>query len=106
MIVLAFGKPILGNHAERTFAPPNLARQPSPAPDTQFEKVWIFPAKRRRPLIAMAILRLCSSRVDQRDGIMKRVTRDRRLTPAEAAKYKAVRAESEAEKPEINARIR
>ena len=37
---------------------------------------------------------------------MKRVTRDRCLTPAEADKYNAVRAEIEAEKPEINARIR
>lgn len=37
---------------------------------------------------------------------MKRVTRDRRLTPAEANKYNAIREEIEAEKPEISARIR
>lgn len=37
---------------------------------------------------------------------MKRITRDRRLTPAEAANYKATRAKIEQEKPEINARIR
>ena len=37
---------------------------------------------------------------------MKRVTRDRRLTPEEAAKYNAIREEIEQEKPEINARIR
>ncbi len=37
---------------------------------------------------------------------MKRTTRDRRLTPGEAAKYNAIREEIEAEKPEINARIR
>ncbi len=37
---------------------------------------------------------------------MKRVTRDRRLTPSEAAKYNAIRAEIEVEKPEITARIR
>ena len=37
---------------------------------------------------------------------MKRITRNRRLTPDEAAKYKAVREEVEQEKPEINARIR
>ena len=37
---------------------------------------------------------------------MKRVNRDRRLTSEEAAKYNAIREEIEAEKPEINARIR
>ena len=37
---------------------------------------------------------------------MKRVTRDRRLTPAEADKYNAIRAEIEVEKPEMSARIR
>ena len=37
---------------------------------------------------------------------MKRVTRNRRLTPEEAAKYKVVRDQIEQEKPEINARIR
>ena len=37
---------------------------------------------------------------------MKRITRDRRLTPAEAAKYDAIRKKIEQEKPEINARIR
>ncbi len=37
---------------------------------------------------------------------MKRTNRDRRLTPEEAAKYNAIRDEIEAEKPEINARIR
>jgi len=37
---------------------------------------------------------------------MKRITRDRRLTPEEAAKYRAIREEIEREKPEINARIR
>ena len=37
---------------------------------------------------------------------MKRVTRDRRLTHQEAAKYNAIREEIEQEKPEINARIR
>jgi ribosome-binding protein aMBF1 (putative translation factor) len=37
---------------------------------------------------------------------MKRLTRNRKLTPDEAAKLKAVRAEIEREKPEINARIR
>ena len=37
---------------------------------------------------------------------MKRVTRNRRLTPAEAAKYDAIRKQIEQEKPEINARIR
>ncbi len=36
---------------------------------------------------------------------MKRVTRDRHLTPEEAAKYNAIREEIEQEKPEINARI-
>lgn len=37
---------------------------------------------------------------------MKRITRDRHLTPEEAAKYNAVREEIETEKPEINSRIR
>lgn len=37
---------------------------------------------------------------------MKRITRDRRLTPAEAATYNAIRAGVEQEKPEINTRIR
>lgn len=37
---------------------------------------------------------------------MKRITRDRRLTAEEAEKYDAIREEIEAEKPEINARIR
>lgn len=37
---------------------------------------------------------------------MKRMTRDRPLTPAEAEKYNAMRDEIEAEKPEINERIR
>lgn len=37
---------------------------------------------------------------------MKRITRDRHLTPEEAAKYNAIREEIETEKPEINARIR
>ena len=34
------------------------------------------------------------------------ITRDRFLTPEEAAKYRKVREQVEAEKPEINARIR
>ena len=37
---------------------------------------------------------------------MKRQTRNRRLSPEEAAKYKAIRDKVEDEKPEINARIR
>jgi ribosome-binding protein aMBF1 (putative translation factor) len=37
---------------------------------------------------------------------MKRVIRNRRLTPEEADKYNAIREEIEREKPEINARIR
>lgn len=37
---------------------------------------------------------------------MKRVQRDRNLTPDEAAKYDAIRDEIEQEKPEINDRIR
>jgi ribosome-binding protein aMBF1 (putative translation factor) len=37
---------------------------------------------------------------------MKRVTRNRRLNPAEVAKYDAIREKIEQEKPEINARIR
>ena len=37
---------------------------------------------------------------------MKRITRDRRLTPEEAAKYEAIREEIEREKPEIDSRIR
>jgi ribosome-binding protein aMBF1 (putative translation factor) len=37
---------------------------------------------------------------------VKRVIRDRHLTAEEAAKYRAIREEIEAEKPEISARIR
>jgi ribosome-binding protein aMBF1 (putative translation factor) len=37
---------------------------------------------------------------------MNRITRDRHLTPEEAAKYAAIREEIGREKPEINARIR
>ncbi len=37
---------------------------------------------------------------------MGRVSRNRRLTPEEAAEYNAVREQVEQEKPEINARIR
>ena len=37
---------------------------------------------------------------------MKRIPRNRRLTPEEKAKYNAVREQIEQEKPEINARIR
>lgn len=37
---------------------------------------------------------------------MERVTRNRQLTPQDAAKYRAVREQIEQEKPEINARIR
>jgi len=37
---------------------------------------------------------------------MKRTTRDRHLTPDEAAKYDTIREKVEQEKPEINARIR
>lgn len=37
---------------------------------------------------------------------MKRIIRDRMLTPEEAAKYRAIREAIEQEKPEINARIR
>ena len=37
---------------------------------------------------------------------MKRAKRNRRLTPEEAAKYRAVRQQIEEEKPEIKARIR
>ncbi len=37
---------------------------------------------------------------------MKRVIRNRHLTPEEAAKYDAIREQIEQEKPEINARIR
>lgn len=37
---------------------------------------------------------------------MKRITRDRHVTPEEAAKYNAIRKEIETEKPEIDARIR
>lgn len=37
---------------------------------------------------------------------MRRVSRQRPLTPEEASRYQAVRAEIEREKPEINARIR
>ena len=37
---------------------------------------------------------------------MKRVTRDRRLTPEEAAEYRAIRKEIDEEKLEISARIR
>jgi ribosome-binding protein aMBF1 (putative translation factor) len=38
--------------------------------------------------------------------MMKRTNRDRPLTSEEAAKYNAIREEIEAEKPEINSRIR
>lgn len=37
---------------------------------------------------------------------MKRAKRNRRLTPEEAAKYRAVRQQIEEEKPQIKARIR
>ena len=37
---------------------------------------------------------------------MKRIERDRQLTPEEAAKYNLIRDEVEREKPEINDRIR
>lgn len=37
---------------------------------------------------------------------MKRIIRDRKLTPEEAAKYNAIREQVEREKPEITARIR
>jgi len=37
---------------------------------------------------------------------MKRITRERRLTAAEAAKYDSIRKQIELEKPQINARIR
>jgi len=37
---------------------------------------------------------------------MKRITRKRRLTPEEAAKYDTIRRQVEEEKPEINTRIR
>jgi ribosome-binding protein aMBF1 (putative translation factor) len=37
---------------------------------------------------------------------MTRITRDRRLTPQEAAKYRQVREQVEREKPEIAGRIR
>lgn len=37
---------------------------------------------------------------------MKRISRDRELTPDEAAKYNAIRDEVEQEKPKINDRIR
>ena len=37
---------------------------------------------------------------------MKRLKRNRRLTPQEAANYNAIRKEIEQEKPQINARIR
>lgn len=37
---------------------------------------------------------------------IKHVTRNRRLTPQEAAKYRRIREQIEQEKPEINARIR
>ena len=37
---------------------------------------------------------------------MKRVIRDRRLTPEEAAEYRAIRKEIDEEKLEISARIR
>jgi len=36
---------------------------------------------------------------------MKRVTRDRQLTPEEAAKYNAIRDKIDQEQPEINARV-
>ena len=35
---------------------------------------------------------------------MKHITRDRRLTPEEAARYNAIRAEIAAELPDLNAR--
>jgi len=37
---------------------------------------------------------------------MKRIKRDRHLTPDEAARYNAIRDEIEQEKPEINDQIR
>lgn len=37
---------------------------------------------------------------------MKRITRNRPLTPEEAAKYRSIRAQVEQEKPQIVARIR
>jgi DNA-binding XRE family transcriptional regulator len=37
---------------------------------------------------------------------MKRVTRDRHLTPEEAAKYNEIREQVDAEKPEMKVRIR
>ena len=37
---------------------------------------------------------------------MKRITRDRRLTADEAAKYDAIREQAEGDKPEVKARIR
>ena len=37
---------------------------------------------------------------------MKRISRDRHVTPEEAAKYNAIRKEIDTEKPEIDARIR
>ena len=37
---------------------------------------------------------------------IKHVTRNRRLTPREAAKYRRIRQQIEQEKPEINVRIR
>lgn len=40
------------------------------------------------------------------DRQVKQTTRDRRLTPEEAAKYRKIREQIEQEKPEINARIR
>lgn len=40
------------------------------------------------------------------DRPIKQTTRDRRLTPEEAAKYRKIREQIEQEKTEINARIR
>ncbi len=37
---------------------------------------------------------------------MKRISRERRLTPGEAARYDAIRKKIELEKPQINTRIR
>jgi len=58
----------------------------------------------------MMILKVMSSisptTMSPKKKSLKRITRDRSLTPEEAAKYSAIRTEIEAEKPEINARIR
>lgn len=42
----------------------------------------------------------------QRERCMKRITRERRLSAAEAAKYDAIRKQIDLEKPQIDARIR